>query len=78
MTLVKDPRAQVERLCGYFDLPYGNHMDGAIADWLSNKRADSRGSHKYSADRYGLDAADIRNRYAEYIDTFGITLRKAA
>jgi len=75
--LVRDPAAAVRDICSHFDLPYGAGMDDAVAGWLSNKRADQRGAHKYDAHLYGLAQGEIHDRYADYIENFEVTVRAA-
>ncbi len=51
-------------------------MDADMDRWLNNGRSDKRGKHHYSAERYGLDVAQIHTQFADYIDRFGITVKK--
>lgn len=48
----------------------------SVDGYLGTKRKDAKGKHKYSVERYGLDAKRIHERYAEYIDRFQIPLRE--
>jgi hypothetical protein len=43
-----------------------------ISDWLKNPRnkADRHGRFRYSLEQFGLDADDIRARFAGYYDKF--------
>ena len=34
----------------------------------------SRGVHRYAASDFGLDVEEIRERFAEYVDEFGVHL----
>lgn len=70
--LVSDPTRVVRDICGYFELPYAEDTDGRIARWLEDKRADAKGRHVYHGEYYGLDRADLHERYANYIQTFSI------
>lgn len=73
-SLVQDPTAVVKQICGKFGYAYAEHMDSSIDQWQNNSRKDKRGKHKYSADRYGLDAKEIRTRYADYISEHNISI----
>ena len=55
--LVQDPGAMVHRISEHFGLQ--GVPQEAIHNWLNNGRADKRGAHQYSAERYGLDRAAI-------------------
>ena len=70
--LVADPGAMVRRIHAHFSLPQPADMDQRMSDWLNNGRADKRGRHRYSAEKYGLDAAAIHRQYASYIERFSI------
>ncbi|MBT3219362.1 MAG: sulfotransferase [Proteobacteria bacterium] len=77
-TLVKDPARQIRQINSYFGLPQSEQTEVAVQRWLDTKREDSRGSHVYSADRYGLNGPEIHEKYAEYIDGYSVSLRTAA
>ena len=70
--LVTDPKQVVRDIYDRFNLPTDAQFDDAMTNWLESKRADKRGAHKYSADRYGLDKAALHERYRGYIDRFDI------
>lgn len=74
--LVNDPATMVRRIHDHFDLPYADTMHQDIQQWLNNDRADKKGRHRYSADVYGLNAAEIDRRYANYIEQFQIPCRR--
>ncbi|MEQ1507298.1 MAG: sulfotransferase [Myxococcota bacterium] len=72
--LVADPAAVVRNLTAKFDLPTGPDADAKVAAYLSRKRTDERGQHKYDGQLYGLDRAEVHARYGAYIDRFGISV----
>jgi hypothetical protein len=72
--LVSQPKDVVHAIYKRFDLPTDPQFDGAMTDWLASKRADKRGAHKYSAERYGLDKDALHARYSDYIERFNIKL----
>jgi len=47
----------------------------AVSGYLDNKRQDAKGAHKYSVERYGLDANRIHERYQQYIERFQIPVK---
>ena len=73
--LVKDPAGVVRRIKEWHGLPHNNASEQAVKDWLGQRRKDGKGKHKYSAAFYGLEAADIHQRFAPYIQRFGISVR---
>ncbi len=76
--LVQDQAGTVREICSYFDLPYRDGMDAQVAAWLESDRDDHKDAHKYSIQRYGLDAEDIHARYADYIQMFDVKVKGAA
>ena len=71
--LVQDPGAMVQRITEHFGLQ--SVPQQAIENWLNNGRADKRGAHQYSAERYGLDRAAILEQFQPYIQRFGIEVK---
>ena len=71
--LVQDPAKMIGRITEHFGLQ--PVAEEAIANWLNNGRADKRGAHQYSAERYGLDRARILDQFQPYIDRFGIQVK---
>lgn len=59
-----------------FDIRNGRAEEGKIDRWLNQDRADARGAHKYSPERYGLDPDAIRAEFAPYIDRFKVTIKR--
>lgn len=76
-SFVGDQASTVREICEYFDLPYRKGMDAEIATWLEADRADHRGAHKYSIERYGIDVDEVHERYADYIAMFDVNTRAA-
>ena len=74
-SLVRDPKKIVEQICRKFDLPFDDVDRERVEEWLGTRRGDSRGSHIYRAETFGLEPGPLRERFSEYIDRFSITLR---
>lgn len=70
--LVADPAGVLERASRWFNLDLPPDHRGAVAEYLSHKRSDDRGRHRYDASLYGLDPDRLRERYAGYIRHFGV------
>ena len=65
----------VHRIHRHFELPLPEGMDTAMDRWLNNGRADKRGQHLYSAERYGLNIDEIHTQYADYIARYNISVK---
>ncbi|HEV2310791.1 MAG TPA: sulfotransferase [Acidimicrobiia bacterium] len=76
--LVRDPVPTVERIYAAI----GDELDGAARDAVSGYAAAHpkglRGSHEYDLAAFGLDAATLRERFAGYIDRYGVAAETAA
>ena len=74
-TLVTDPLTMVRSITQRFDLPFSQQDEQSVQNWLGTRRADSRGSHVYRADIYGLEPEPTRDRFRDYIERFNITIK---
>jgi hypothetical protein len=74
--LMADPPAAVEKLYGQMDRPFlGEHAD-AIRRYVSEKPKGKFGKHKYSAEEWGFDRAQLREKMRPYTDYYGIALEE--
>jgi len=70
--LVSDQVAMVHKIEDRFDLA---RTDAPLLQaWLDNKRADSRGKHRYSAALYGL-GPDVYDHFERYIARYDVKLK---
>lgn len=68
--LAADPVAVVRRIEDRFELPPAG--EELLRGYLDQRRVDDPGAHRYSAEMFGLQAEDIRARFAAYIARFGL------
>jgi len=71
--LVQDPLAIVDRIQDHFGLLRTAEGRAAMQSYLLTDRKDSRGQHRYSAERYGLRPDEVQERFSEYRQRFGIS-----
>ena len=72
--LMADPVAAVEKLYGQMERPFlGAHAD-AIRRYLAAKPQGKFGTHRYSLEQWGFDAAALRERMRPYTDHYGVAL----
>ena len=43
----------------------------AMGRWAGSNQRGSRGDHRYTAEEYGLDPAEINESFAPYLERFG-------
>jgi hypothetical protein len=70
--LVGDPVAAVERVYGQLDWPLSDDVRQRVSAYAAAKPRGSRGVHDYSLEQVGLDAAEERERFAFYMDRYGV------
>ncbi|MFP6605861.1 MAG: sulfotransferase [Myxococcota bacterium] len=72
--LVSDPVSAVEKLYGQMDRPLlAEHAD-AIRRYVDEKPKGKFGKHKYSAEEWGFDPVELREKMRPYTDHYGVTL----
>ena len=67
---VSDPAAAVARIYQEVDSELRPDARGAMERWLGADAHKRRPAHRYSAEEFGLTEADIRERFAAYIERF--------
>lgn len=74
---VRDQSGTVQRICKHFGLAHTATDQLAVQEWLGSDRADHRGAHVYSAEKYGLEEAEVRSHFTEYMDRFDLGPQRA-
>lgn len=77
-TLVADPPETVRRIKEWHGMEHDAASDARVGAWVGEEREDGKGSHVYGTARYGLDADDLRRRFAPYIERFEIPSQRRA
>ncbi len=65
-----NPGGVINNITDKFNL--GRIDESVLNKYLNTDRTDQKGNHTYSAERYGLNLEEIRNRFGAYIDRFNI------
>jgi Sulfotransferase family len=72
--LVADPVGTLRRVYDFVGLRWSDAMEQALADWQQRNRPGAHGVHRYTAEQFGLDPAQIRKDYDFYLDRFDVTV----
>lgn len=72
--LVADPLGTIGRIYDWLGLGLTASVRQAIADWQVANRSGGRGAHEYTAEQFGLSAAQVRSDYDFYIQHFDVTV----
>jgi hypothetical protein len=70
--LVDDPKGTVRRIYEWLDLELTPPVEQTILDWQEANRKGSKGTHRYTAEQFGLTAGEIRANYDFYIRRFDV------
>ena len=70
--LMADPAAAVSSIYSAFGWDEPDTSAENIHSYLARKPRGAKGSHDYSLATFGLDADDVRRRYAGYLERFSI------
>jgi hypothetical protein len=70
---VRDSRAVAKRIYDRFEMPVSPAAKQAFDEHVTANPKGKHGSHEYSLEEYGLDPAEVRARFAPYIERFGIS-----
>ena len=72
--LVSDAKGTIRRIYEWLDLELTAGVEQTILDWEQANRMGAAGTHRYTAEQYGLNVAQIRSDYDFYIRHFDIVL----
>lgn len=69
---VADPLAAAQRIYKQLDLELTPAAEAGMRQWMAERPKDKHGTHRYTAEEFGLSTDQIRERMAGYIDHYGI------
>lgn len=72
--LARDPVETVRRAYDFLNLPWHDDVQRSVLLWQQKNKPGEYGQHRYSAEQFGLNAADIRDAYAFYIERFDVNV----
>jgi hypothetical protein len=72
--LVADPKGTIRRIYGWLGFDLTPEVEQAILDWQQRNRMGAQGTHRYTAEQFGLTTEQIRSDYDFYIRHFDVAL----
>lgn len=69
--LAADPVAAVKDVYAFAGIDFTPRTEAGVRGWLADNPAGKHGKHVYSLDDYGLSETQVREVYADYIETYG-------
>lgn len=70
--LMVEPQRVVRQIYDHFGYAHDERMAAGVDRWLRDNPQNKHGEHSYSADDFGLDPAEVRRRFAGYLERFSI------
>ena len=64
--------ASIRDIYRHFDLHYDEAADAAIRAFRSQNPPGKHGAHSYTLEEWGLEAGEIRERFADYCELYGV------
>ncbi|MDT3439251.1 sulfotransferase [Pseudofrankia sp. BMG5.37] len=72
--LVSDPKGTIRRIYEWLGFDLTPAVEQTILDWQRANQMGAAGAHRYTAEQFGLSAAQIRSDYDFYIRHFDVAL----
>ena len=69
---IANPMAELERIYDWLGMPITAEVRAKFESWLAANFSGAHGTHRYTAEEYGLSADAIRADYDFYIRAFGV------
>jgi len=73
---VADPFGTLERIYGFLGREFRPAVRARMEKWHARNRSGAHGSHHYTAEQFGLGAAQIREDFDFYIRRFDVPLEQ--
>jgi hypothetical protein len=70
--LVDDPIGAIESIYARLGFEFSAAARGAMTDWTVSHPRRRHGEHHYSLETFSLEASDVRDRFAFYLDRFDV------
>lgn len=73
--VMKDPIGEIRKLYAHFDEPLTAEAEAAMEAYMRDNPKGKHGKHHYAIEDYGLTRQRVRERYRDYCEEFGISIR---
>jgi len=70
--VMRDPLGQIRKIYDRFDEPWTPAAEAAMTAYLAQNPKGKHGKHEYSLEEYGLTRQQVRARFRDYCERFGI------
>lgn len=70
--VLSDPVESIQKAFDKFDISISQAAESAIRDWHNSHPPGRHGSHRYTAEEYGLNTSDLSDYFEHYRNTYDI------
>ncbi len=70
--LMDDPVGSVERIYRHFGMELDDLGQRKMQAWMEENPQDRFGRHRYTLDQFGLDADEVREQFADYVERYQV------
>jgi len=70
--LMADPIGAVRRIYEYHGYEYSVEFEANMKQWLAENRRHQHGTHRYTLEDFGLEAAQVKADFVDYCGEFGL------
>lgn len=70
--LAADPVGTVKSIYDRFEMPFTSELEAAYRETAAKHPKDAHGAHRYDLSTFGLDEAEVEQRFADYHARFGL------
>jgi hypothetical protein len=72
--MIADPIGTVARIYDFLGLELTSTVEQSVRDWSEANRSGAHGTHRYTAEQFGLTDAQLRSDFETYTSHFDIEL----
>jgi Sulfotransferase family len=72
--LAASPVGTLRRIYEWLGLEWRAPVERAVLEWQNRNRSGAHGTHRYTAEQFGLSPAQLRSDYDFYIRHFGVAI----
>jgi hypothetical protein len=72
--LIADPMATVRAVYEFLGFELRPPVEQRLRDWQEANRSGAHGTHRYTAEQFGLSTAQLRSDYDFYVRHFDVAL----
>lgn len=73
--VMRDPITEIEKIYAHFNEPISDEARTAMQTYMVNNPKGKLGRHSYTLEDYGLSREQVRERYRDYCERYGVAMK---